>query len=169
MSRLARCLRWSRFWCLWTCCWCSSSVHVNGSALGARFAAHHTFTQERRERQCALVESGDTRRSITATRWNEWRWYNIMYFCYPPSSPPPSPILRYVLCPLTVCDSYCCLVVVVVVRIQICDALTFSVVTGNSYPPHINMPPSLPLRRSPSLLHVVFCGLCAWIKFYSVA
>lgn len=41
---------------------------LNGSALGARFAAQRTFTQERREQQCALVESGDTRRSITATR-----------------------------------------------------------------------------------------------------
>lgn len=98
-SRLARCLRWSRFWCLWTCCWCSSSVLVNGSALGARFAAHRTFTQERRERQCALVESGDTRRSITATRWNEWRWYNIMYFCYPP---PQSFVMSCVLSPFVI-------------------------------------------------------------------
>lgn len=62
-----------------------------------------------------------------------------MYFCVPPPPltqpqhyhrhhPPPSPLnLRYVLCPLTVSDSCCCLVVAVVVRIQLCDALTFSV------------------------------------------
>lgn len=99
MSRLAWCLRWSRFWCLWTCCWCSSSVLVNGSALGARFGAHHAFIQERSEKQCALVESGDTRRSNTATRWNEWRWYNIMYFCFPP---PRSFVMSCVLSPFVI-------------------------------------------------------------------
>lgn len=135
MSRLARCLRWSRFWCLWTCCWCSSSVLVNGSALGARFAAHHAFSQERRERQCALVESGDTRRSITATRWNEWRWYNIMYFCYPLPNPSLCLVSSHRLWKLVLSgDGGSC-----ADPDLWCSYL--SVVTWKSYPPHINMSP----------------------------
>lgn len=111
-SRLARCLRWSRFWCLWTCCWCSSSVLVKWiCAWGpVRSAAHFHTGEERtavrvgRERGHPALHHG------YALKWMTLVQHNVFLFLpttLPP--PPPSPsfqsfVMFCVLLP-PVCDS----------------------------------------------------------------